>query len=52
MQFPNNALFVVSKIQLVKGDDPVASGGEISVRQPWEILDKDLNAVAYDYSLS
>jgi len=50
-QYPNNALFVVSKIQLEKGEDPKASGGEISVRQPWEILESDLNPVAYDYSL-
>ena len=50
-QYPNNALFVVSKIQLQKGDDPIASGGEISIRQPWQILDEDLNPVAYDYSL-
>jgi hypothetical protein len=50
-QYPNNALFVVSKIHLEKGEDPRASGGEISVRQPWEILESDLSAVAYDYSL-
>jgi hypothetical protein len=50
-QFPNNALFVVSKIQLEKGDNPTTTGGDISVRQPWKIEESDLSPIAYDYFL-
>jgi G3E family GTPase len=50
-QHPNNALFVVSKIQLERGDEPTASGGEIYLRQPWPIEDADLNPIGYDYKI-
>ena len=49
-QYPKNALFVVSKIKLLRGENPIASGGEITVQQPWKILEKDLNAIGFDYS--
>jgi MrcB-like, N-terminal domain/Domain of unknown function (DUF3883) len=50
-QYPNNALFVVSKIKLEKGENPVATGGEVSILRPWKILDSDLSAIAFDYYL-
>lgn len=50
-EYPKNALFVVSKIKLIKGEHPSASGGEIQVWQPWKILDKDLNPIGFDYTL-
>jgi len=49
--YPNNALFVVSGIKLIKGDLLIASGGEIRVIYPWKIKDSNLIAMAYEYEV-
>lgn len=49
--YPSNALVVVSGIKLVKGDSPIASGGEVQVFHPWKIKDSDLTAMAFEYEV-
>ncbi|MEV0078638.1 DUF3578 domain-containing protein [Nocardia neocaledoniensis] len=45
---PNNALVVVHSIRLSRETGtPVASGGQVVVRQPWEIDDAALTVVSY-----
>lgn len=51
-EFPNNALIVVSKIKLVKGDSPIASGGTLTVLLPWKIDESMLDALGYEYPVS
>ena len=49
--YPSNALVVVSGIKLVKGDSPIASGGEVQVLYPWKIKDIHLTAMAFEYEV-
>ncbi len=49
--FPNNALFLVTQIQLHKGDDLRASGGVIQVISPWKILNENLSVIAFNYRM-
>jgi hypothetical protein len=51
-EFPNNALVVVSKIDLDRSEPPSAKGGEIKFISPWKIEDSDLDPLGYDYSVS
>ncbi len=51
-EFPKNALIVVSKINLVKGDPPVASGGTLTVLLPWKIDTSTLDALGFEYPIS
>ncbi len=47
---PNNALAVVRNIVLDRsGSEPVATGGELVLLMPWQIDQRDLSAIAYDY---
>lgn len=50
--YPNNTLAVVHSIVLDKsGAAPCATGGQLSVRQPWLIDDSKLTALSFAYSL-
>jgi hypothetical protein len=51
--FPNNALFVVHSIELIRQESgPRADGGQLEVYMPWEIASDALRAVAYQYALT
>lgn len=50
-EHPNNALIVVSQIELDRNEPPSASGGNVLYISPWQILDSDLEALGYDYSI-
>ena len=50
-EHPNNALIVVSQIELDRNEPPSASGGNVLFISPWQILDSDLEALGYDYSI-
>jgi len=49
--FPNNALFLVTQIQINQGDDLQASGGVIKVLSPWKIVEENLSVIAFNYRL-
>lgn len=47
-KFPNNALIIVSHIELERGEKPVASGGEMREFRPWDISSAaDVRPAAY-----
>ncbi len=48
-EYPNNALIVVSKIDLDRSEPPTAKGGKALFISPWKIEDSDLEALGYDY---
>jgi len=48
-EHPNNALIVVSQIELDRSEPPSAIGGKVLFVSPWEIDDSDLEALGYDY---
>lgn len=48
-EHPNNALVVVSQIELDRSEPPRAQGGVIRFISPWEISDEDLVALGFDY---
>lgn len=48
-EYPNNALIVVSKIDLDRSEPPSAKGGKVLFISPWKIVDSDLEALGYDY---
>ena len=50
-EFPNNALIVVSQIELNRSDPPSATGGKILFISPWKIRDSDLQPLGYDYKI-
>jgi hypothetical protein len=50
-EYPSNALFIVTHIQLEKGDEPKASGGIPRVISPWKILHEALNPLGYEYQV-
>ncbi|HEY7339775.1 MAG TPA: DUF3883 domain-containing protein [Ktedonobacterales bacterium] len=49
--YPRVSLFIVANVQLQPATDGtfVASGGHIIVREPWNLNDDDLTALAYSY---
>jgi len=50
-EHPNNALIVVSQIDLDRNEPPSAKGGEVLFISPWKIDDSDLEALGYDYKV-
>ena len=50
-EHPNNALIVVSEIDLDRTEPPSATGGKILFISPWKIEDSDLEALGYDYRI-
>ena len=48
-EYPNNALIVVSKIDLNRSEPPSAKGGKVLFISPWKIADSDLEPLGYDY---
>jgi len=48
-EYPNNALVIVRKIILTKGEPPTASGGELIFIHPWKIEDAELDPIGFDY---
>ena len=50
-EHPNNALIVVSQIDLDRSEPPSANGGKILFISPWQIEDADLEALGYDYKI-
>lgn len=48
-EYPNNALIVVSQIDLDRSETPSANGGNAVFISPWQIKDEDLDALGYDY---
>lgn len=52
-RYPRNALAIVHSILLDRsGDSPSASGGTLSVKQPWQINEAQLTPIAFRYSVS
>ena len=51
-EHPNNALIVVSQIDLDRSEPPTAKGGRVLFISPWKIEDSDLEALGYDYRVS
>jgi hypothetical protein len=51
-EHPNNALIVVSQIDLDRSEPPSAQGGKVLFISPWKIQDSDLEALGYDYKVS
>jgi hypothetical protein len=51
-EHPNNALIVVSQIDLDRSEPPTAKGGKVLFISPWEIVDRDLEPLGYEYSIS
>ena len=49
--FPNNALFLVTQIQINQGDDLKVSGGVVKVLSPWKIIEDNLSVIAFNYRL-
>jgi hypothetical protein len=50
-EHPNNALIVVSQIDLDRSEPPSAKGGKVLFVSPWKIEDSDLEALGYDYKV-
>jgi hypothetical protein len=50
-EHPNNALIVVSQIDLDRSEPPSAKGGKVLFISPWEIKNSDLEALGYDYRI-
>ena len=49
--YPLNGLFVVSKIELTRGEKISAQGGDIQFISPWLIDESSLNAISYQYQI-
>jgi len=47
--YPNNALFVLSEIELNRVEPITAQGGKIEFISPWKIDKSKLNPISYDY---
>lgn len=50
-EHPNNALIVVSQIELDRDEPPSAKGGRVLFISPWKIEDSELEALGYDYRI-
>ena len=51
-EHPNNALIVVSEINLDRSESPSVKGGKVLFISPWKIIESDLEALGYDYRIS
>ena len=51
-EHPNNALIVVSEINLDRSEPPSVKGGKVLFISPWKINESDLEALGYDYRVS
>ena len=51
-EHPNNALIVVSEINLDRSEPPSVKGGKVLFISPWKINESDLEALGYDYRIS
>jgi hypothetical protein len=51
-EYPNNALIVVSQIELDRNEPPSAKGGTALFISPWKIEESDLEALGYDYKVT
>ena len=51
-EHPNNALIVVSEINLDRSESPSVKGGKVLFISPWKINESDLEALGYDYRIS
>ena len=49
--YPLNGLFVVSNIELTRGEKISAQGGDIQFISPWLIDESSLNAISYQYQI-
>lgn len=49
--YPNNFLYLVSNIKLVRSEAPVAVHGDESIIQGWDIADEALTPVTYSYTV-
>ena len=47
--FPFNGLFVLSNIELTRGESISAQGGDINFISPWLIEESSLKAISYEY---
>lgn len=50
-EHPNNALIVVSQINLERSEPPSVKGGEVLFISPWKIDESDLEALGYEYQI-
>ena len=50
-EYPNNALIVVSRIDLDRSEAPSAKGGEVLFISPWAVNDSQLEALGYEYKI-
>jgi len=49
--YPNNALALVTRVQLESaGQSARATGGELRIIRPWQIMESDLTVISYQYS--
>jgi len=51
-EHPNNALIVVSQINLDRSEPPSVRGGKMLFVSPWKIEDSNLEALGYDYRIT
>lgn len=49
--YPLNGLFIVSNIELTKGEKISAQGGDIQFISPWLIDESSLKAISYNYQI-
>lgn len=47
-EYPNNALIIVSEIDLERGKSPKTSGGQITYAKPWRVPDDRLFPITYE----
>lgn len=47
-RYPHNALFVVHGVELIRGDEPEASGGTLAYAKPWKLEDGNLKPTTYE----
>lgn len=50
-RYPNNALVIVTGIELRRGSDPIATGGSLEVFSPWRIEDSQLFPLGFEYRM-
>jgi hypothetical protein len=50
-EHPNNALIVVSQINLDRSEPPSVKGGKVLFISPWKINESDLEPLGYDYRI-
>jgi hypothetical protein len=47
--YPMNGLFIVSNIELIRGEQISAQGGDIKFISPWLIDENDLKPISFEY---